>query len=1513
MADKDLSELIKATEKLVTAQLKLADASSDAADAIGKIASQALKAFNQVSSLETKMTSLLNAATPLKGALLDVNDAMAQLATQSKDSGKVADAHIKGLKDTEKAAQGVAKQIDALNKLNKDNSTTAKLSADKAKELVGSFKSVFDALAGGADPFKVFLEQGPGIATFFAEAAQNGIGLKGVLLGVGEAITPILLPLAGVAAAAAALAAPFALGAAEINKANGDITKGLGLTEEELSKVTHKTVTMGDVFQGTLNVIGKHITEGPVGGAMKWLGSAVLEGFKGLAMGAIDRVADIVGFFGAAYDTITKNWGNLPAALGAIFTGAVNLVIRHIESMINGVLGGINIVIAGANKIPGIKLTPFKPVDLPELKMIGGNAAKAVNAGFESKQNELRSNFKRAVGGALKEVGDEALDVARKTATKQGKSGSARGGSSTNVTNRSAISNSYSERDLSSISNTSISLSDQAGPTLTEEKLVAYKPETDKLIAMPTVNTKNFALSELINQFQELNKLAPEVGKSFEAAFGGSGKALTGVISAAATLGEKLAQISLAQKNSTGGEEEAIKFTRKRVDASVSGFAEMSIAAKDFFNKNSSGYTALQSVEKAYRAWQFAQQVQAMARAAADTVQSISQSMAKGTASTAAGAAKMFEVLGPFAFPAVAAMVALLAGFGLSGGGGGAAAPGANDMKTRQETQGSGSVLGDSKAKSESLEKALTHAQAYENKDLEYGNAMVRSLKSIDDQIGAVAAALARSFGAGGMLSAEGLNLGKAGSSPTLSNLGFSKSTTRTLQDQGIQFDVASLGDIVNGSLSGSTYQQVLENTKKKAFGITTSNKSKVITETGALDVDFLDQVGKLIGSLGKGVADAAKALGATDVEATLAKFKVDLGKLSFKDMTGAQIEEALNAVFGKLGDDMAKAAAPTIAEFQKVGEGAFETLVRVARQYEVIDTTLKSVGMKFGEVGVASLGARERLVELVGGLDNLTDQTAFFGEHFLTEDQRLAPVKDTVAAKLTELKLPTNMSREDFAKTVLDQDVSTENGAKLYAALMALAPAFDKVATAAEAAKAAADDQRTSIQDQIDALTKSPTELLAKSREKEMEAVKKLDLSLVPLLENLWKLQDAAEAAKLATDRSNAEADMLEAQGFTDRAKTIRRNLALAGVQDLEQQTYMRRTWAAEDAAAKVSAARGVLTEAYQREHDAIQATKDKFGELSKSLRAFSASLSNTIAGADLANRYRTTRRTFLETASLARMGDADAMGRLQAEGEAFTAVSRDYVTTSLDYLRDVGLVRSAVDEAADTAERQVSIAELQLRALDESVSGLIQINGSVVSVRDAIASLQGALGEARAAGVGSVGGVPIPNGPTAPTPAPLAGGTGSASFSWMLVNSMAGKANSSKDPRFEGLYAEAASYTPRFMDIVNTQGIEVANAMRAAGQLKFATGGGFEVGGSGPPDSKLFNLALSPGEAVNVQRADQKGDQSLITELRRLREELADLRATSVRIANSNDKMERTLTNVTEGGRAMMTEAAA
>jgi len=1645
VADKDLEELTKGSKaaadaagKLERAQKSLQDAIDRTTGAMGAFSGRAATSVAGLAALEKQISSLTKAAGSLEEALSGVNKRLVETTGLSVLSAAAIDGYAKAHKGVEQAAATAAKTEEAVSKARSSGATAAASQSSELRKLGKSVLDVVLELRKGTDPLQVLIDKGPALWDVFSKARDASGGFRGMLGGIATEVTPIVdaigsslaglaplveplaAPLAGVAVAAGVAIGAVAVTAQQIGKTVGENLDHLNLTEEQLERVKNKGVTMGDVlaaaWKGVADVLSgvwKSVADaivGFVGPALKAVGDFFGNLYQGIIdgiMGAVKAAFQVVGGF---IGGIRAAFGALPAAIGDLVISTVNIAAGALEKLANTAIGIVNNLIHMANEtaaklgIP-IKLPELDTVSIGRLEnkyagaaaslgkaMIKGAAQGAADGG--KAYDQMAANVVKSVAAArdrrvIRQAGPapEAVEFA-------GGDGVNDNNVVSNVTNNTISDNS----SRTSANSAACACKDAEASARVEdvkpadnlqavqaalEKVQVVEEAVIKAIPQPeALEPFKDTLGEVVGHFERLAGLAPEMGKSFEAAFGGSGKAMTGVIVAAANMGKTLAGIAKAQEADTSGEK-AIELTRERVNASVSGFAEMSIAAKDFFDKNSSGYAALQSVEKAYRAWQFAQNVQQMAEEAAATVRSVANSMTKGAASTAAGAAKMFEALGPFAFPAVAAMVALLAGFGLSGGAGGGAVPGANDMKTRQDAEGIGSSLGDPKAKSDSLEKALGYAEAYQNKDLEYGNAMVRSLKSIDGQIGAVAAALARSFAAGGMLSTEGLSLGKTGTSASLSNLGFSKSTTRTLQDQGIQFDAATLGDIADGKLSGSTYQQVLETTKKKALFLTTSNKSKVVTETGALDTDFVDQVTKLITSLGKGVTDAADAIKATGVQEILASFKVDLGKLSFKDMTGTQIEEALNAIFGKLGDDMAKAAVPAIAAFQKVGEGAFETLVRVARQYEVIDTTLKSVGMKFNDVGVASLAARERLVELVGGLDNLTEQTAFFGENFLSEGERLKPVRESVSGKLVELGQPADLSREGFKALVLAQDVSTEAGARLYAALMDLAPAFDKVATAAEASEqtniglmrqltamddavlgttvardaARADElkglddtgkalqkiiwkrqdeakileKRTSIQDQIDDLTLSPAAKLAKSRDVERKAVEDLDKSLVPLLKNLWDLQDAAEAAKLATDRSNMYADLLEAQGRTAEATQRRRALALAAIEDPVQHQYQTQIWAAQDAAEKVSAARDVLTQAYQREQDAIQATKDKFKELSASLRVFSASLTDTIAGTDPGARYRRTREAFLSTAAMARLGDPDAMGRLQSEGEAFTAASRDYVSTSLDYLRDVGLVRSAVDEAADTADRQVSIAQRQLDALDASVQGLIEIKTSVVSVEQAILSLRGALGEARAAGVVSVGGSSLGLADLAPAGSGSSGvqqltqaqkDYNNAAWNWMLVNSEAGKAGADlTDPVIQSIYASAAHYTPGYMDIVSTQGIEAANALVVAGKLsytqggslKLATGGSFEVGGSGPADSKLFNLALSPGEAVNVRRRDSPADQPLINELRRLREELADLRATNARIATSNDKMERTLTNVTEGGRAMQTQAAA
>lgn len=146
------------------------------------------------------------------------------------------------------------------------------------------------------------------------------------------------------------------------------------------------------------------------------------------------------------------------------------------------------------------------------------------------------------------------------------------------------------------------------------------------------------------------------------------------------------------------------------------------------------------------------------------------------------------------------------------------------------------------------------------------------------------------------------------------------------------------------------------------------------------------------------------------------------------------------------------------LAALAKDGETLDATFTRVVTTFTATNGIAamlgKNVSDAFGAIGLASLDARQNLVDLAGGISQLDQMSSYFYEHFYSEAERgertraaaLAQVNSTFAS--LNLTVPT--SREAFRALVEGIDLSTDAGRKLFVALMQIAPAFDALAAEA-------------------------------------------------------------------------------------------------------------------------------------------------------------------------------------------------------------------------------------------------------------------------------------------------------------------------------------------------------------------------------------------------------------------------------------------------------------------------------
>lgn len=318
----------------------------------------------------------------------------------------------------------------------------------------------------------------------------------------------------------------------------------------------------------------------------------------------------------------------------------------------------------------------------------------------------------------------------------------------------------------------------------------------------------------------------------------------------------------------------------------------------------------------------------------------------------------------------------------------------------------------------------------------------------------------------------------------------------------GIYGRAQSLDEILAGGFDASTYSDVQK--KKKFLGITTGTSYS--TQFGQADASLEQQFTLVLRSFASAIAGAAEPLGqSTDaIEARLKGFVVNIGKIDLKGLTGAEIQEKLEAVFGAAADNMASAAFPGIERFQKVGEGAFETLVRVASTTEAVTNALAQMG---DAARTVSIDAKLGLAEQFDSIGDLTGAIGAYFAAFYTPAEQTAAKAAQLARVFGDLGMTMPASLAAYRQLVDAQDLNTKAGQAAYATLIQLAPAFAELQETMAGAKSAADvaAERADLERRLLEIRGDTAALRALE-------LAKLDASNRGLQEQIYAIEDAQE-----------------------------------------------------------------------------------------------------------------------------------------------------------------------------------------------------------------------------------------------------------------------------------------------------------------------------------------------------------------------------------------------------------------
>lgn len=434
----------------------------------------------------------------------------------------------------------------------------------------------------------------------------------------------------------------------------------------------------------------------------------------------------------------------------------------------------------------------------------------------------------------------------------------------------------------------------------------------------------------------------------------------------------------------------------------------------------------------------------------------------------------------------------------------------------------------------------------------------------------------------------------------------------------------------------------------------------------GALDKVFAQRIRAILDGVDSGLSSLVDGFAGTSQQ--LATETAAL--LQFR----SALKDSGVAVFGT------KVSLQEIAALKGPSEATSAALARITGIFNVTNAAADAMGKSttdaFGVTGLASLAAREQLIQLSGGVENLGKVVAYFAQNFTSEAERMAPVIKALGNQMNAIGLADITSLEQFKNKVFEVGSAAlkgdEEAAKLYTTLLAIAPQFKVV-----------DDYLKTIGGTIDKFS----DVAAKSG---TVALAQKDVS------------DALRAVSNALDELRVRAGETQA--------------GVVAAQKASTQAYFVALDAETAAKAKV-----------------VEVTR----QLVDGMHKFSTNVRDFILGmkgGQAFDSYAALKAQLQTTAVLAQGGDAKAQEQLTTVAQKFLESAEARSSSALEYARDESSVKRLLTGVADAVDARA--AELLKSTPAAGVAGKDELSIAKQELADAQLKLLGYAAAAAAAG---------------------------------------------------------------------------------------------------------------------------------------------------------------------------------